>query len=502
MFATVASVSLFGLHGIQVGVEADIQTGLPSFEIVGLPASAIREAKERVRSAILNSGYVWPRSRITISLTPADFRKDGSGLDLPIAIAILVSSEQILPVANRAVLLGELALDGAVRTFRGLYAALSFALDMPHPMIIVPDSGEQSDELPLYQRMHMVENLSQAISILSGKQIPTKEHHLEITTITSFRKNYSEVLGQENVKRVLEIAATGHHHLIMYGTPGAGKTMLAERLPTILPPLDATEKAQVKKIYSVAGLPYPPENERPYRSPHHTISTSGLLGGGSTPRPGEVSLAHQGVLFLDEFPEFSRSAIEGLRQPLSIGEITISRSLYSYSFPSKFQLVAAMNPCPCGYYGSNTHPCTCSAQSIEMYQRKLSGPILDRIDLSVWVDGVPLRKIWESPSPTEDSSTIIRNRVLKSKTYAVARVIEHQELKKDGISIHQLEMDNHTVEIFIRFAESHHLSMRGADKLSRVARTIADIDQSEWIKKEHLLEAMQYRMLQSDNRTN
>ncbi len=495
MFATVSSISLFGLHGIKVGVEADIQPGLPSFEIVGLPASAIREAKERVRSAILNSGYEWPRSRITINLTPADFKKEGSGLDLPIAISVLVSSEQILPVMSNAILLGELALDGTVRSFHGLYAAISYATELLPPLIITPEF-DGLEEFSSSQKMHAIDHLSQAIASLNGKLIQKRRINHPAPNNAILPKNYEEVVGHETVKRVLEIAASGRHHLIMYGTPGAGKTMLAERLTSILPPLNASDLAQVKKIYSVANMPFPQENDRPYRAPHHTISTSGLLGGGTTPHPGEVSLAHCGVLFLDEFPEFSRSAIEGMRQPLSIGEITISRSLYSYTFPSRFQLVAAMNPCPCGYYGSTTHPCTCNPQSIEKYQKKISGPILDRIDLSVWVDSVPLQKMLDTQEFHADSSDTIRKRVIKTITFTSARIAEEKSSPQIN-SLYQMKMDKNSINMLVKFAESQHLSLRSANSLARVSRTIADMEQSEWIRKEHLLEAVQYRMMHS-----
>lgn len=498
MYATVHGIALRGLEGFVIGVEADLQNGLPNFELVGLPASSVREARERVRSALVNSGYEWPRKRIVVSLAPADWRKDGTGLDLPIAVAVLIASEQIPMVGDGTILLGELALDGSLHSFRGLWTAARKALSSGADTVLAPQDSE-FDSVPEDPRIVGVSSVSAAVRFLrSGDRPPAPPRPVQpLRADGALAKgpDLSEIAGQRQAKRALEIAAAGGHHLLFTGPPGGGKSLLAASLARLLPELSEDEWTEVRQVYSIAGLNAPPERSRPFRTPHHTITPQGLLGGGGQPRPGEVSLAHLGVLFLDEFPEFSRATLEGLRQPLETGEITVSRAAYSCTFPGRFQLIAAMNPCPCGHLGSSTGTCTCETGTIQRYRAKLSGPLLDRIDLSLWIEPVPVPELLAaSLQPTEPSGTV-RQRVEAARAFRALRT-DHGFAVDTGRPqqwLNSYKMDGKAWNLLIHSGERFRLSVRGLRKIAQVARTAADLELSEFIQEGHVAEALLFR---------
>ena len=504
MLVKVNSTAISGLDGFIVEVEVDSIRGLPGQSIVGLPDAAVKESRDRVKFAITNSGFEFPPGYFTINLAPADIRKEGPLYDLPIAIGMLASSEQIkIEMFKETVILGELSLDGSLRPVNGVLCMCMAMAGNGIKKIIVP--RENADESALVSNIDVIacESLLEAARYLNGQKY-IKPHTIDISALFSSKASYdidfSDVKGQGHAKRALEVAAAGGHNVLMVGSPGSGKTMLARRLPTILPPLSINEALDVTKLYSVTGLLSSKKSlitERPFRSPHHTTSDIGIIGGGRVPRPGEVSLAHMGILFLDEFPEFERDVLEVLRQPLEDGVVTIARALSSVTYPAEFMLVAAMNPCPCGNYMDPTKSCICPPYKVQRYWGKLSGPLLDRIDLHVEVPR--LKKEELSNHLPGEASESIRKRVSLARDIQIKRFVSTQvRCNSRMLPKHVKEfckLDNDAESLLKSAILQLKMSGRAYDRILKVSRTIADLDGSEKIKACHIAEAIQYRSL-------
>ncbi len=510
MLAKASTCAVIGLDGAQVEVEVDIGHGLPAFTIVGLPDAAVNEAKERVRAAIKNSGGIFPLRRITVNLAPADLRKAGPAYDLPIAIAILLASEQVAPLsatggvgsAEGCLFLGELSLDGSLRHTHGILPMVTLAREQSFDAVFVPAVDAPEAALVEDVSVYPVEHLAQLVAHLRGDEriapyVPDGSP-LDAYDESSYPYDLADVRGQEHVKRALEVAASGGHNLLMSGPPGSGKTLLARTVPSILPPLSLHEALDVTKIYSVAGMltaEQPLVNRRPFRAPHHTTSHAGLVGGGRWPRPGEISLAHRGVLFLDELPEFGQNVLEVLRQPLEDHIVTISRAQGTVTFPANFMRIGAMNPCPCGYAGDPTRECTCSPSTITRYQKRLSGPLLDRIDIHVEVPRVEYEKLTDRRE-TERSSDV-RARVLEARRRQSARFAGtpltcNAEMGPKEVRRY-CDMELSAQPLLKAASQRLQLSARAVHRVLKLARTIADLAGSDTIAAPHLAEALQYR---------
>lgn len=510
MVNKVTTATVIGLNAYKVSVETDVLNGLPSFSIVGLPDAAITEARDRVRSAIKNSGYTFPAKKVVINLAPADLKKEGSNFDLPIAIGLLIEEEVLSEdLVKDYAFVGELSLDGTLRSVTGVLPIILGLKDLGIKNVIVPKANAFEAALAGTINIYGANSLNEVVAHFTDEKIAKTEidinKYLAETSNQEYIYDFKDVKGQQKAKKALEIAAAGGHNMLMIGSPGSGKTLMAKCFASILPPLELQEALELTKIYSISGL-LSPDNPlmtmRPYRAVHHTASANGIIGGGTNPKPGEITLAHRGVLFLDEMVEFPRNVLEVLRQPLEDGEIVISRAKHSIKYPAKFMLLGAMNPCPCGYLGDKEKQCTCSEFQISRYQSRLSGPLLDRIDLQVEVPRLTAEELINTKSDAE-SSADIRKRVVN------ARKIQLERYKNDGILTNSeltskllkkyCQLDKQSSEMLKIASVKYQLSGRRYDRILKLARTIADLENSKDISQNHVMQALQYRMFNMSN---